>query len=259
MPPQEAAAPRRAAPAARPGGRRAFDALRFWLFLAVMGTVFLGFSLVAGALLVLPRRLGTRIGRRGISRGFAMLLRLAERMRLVHLDLGPLDALRDLRGTIIAANHLSLLDVMLIVSRVPDTACILKAGLLANPLLWGARLARYIPNDAPLPMVRRAAATLREGGNLLVFPEGTRSPDRRLGPFRPGFALIARAARAPVQLVVLENDTPYLAKGWPVWRQPDLPLTYRARLAGHHAWTGDAASFSTMLHARLQAAQEPAP
>lgn len=255
MPPPEATTlPARVAPTA---SARVSETLRFWTFLAILGGVFLGWSLIAGALIpILPRRAGQRLGRRAIAGGFRLLLNIMRRMGLARLDLSELEALRTLGGTIVAPNHLSMIDVMLVISHVPDAACILKAGLLRNPALWGARLAGYIPNDAPLPMIRRAAEVLREGGNLLVFPEGTRSPDRRLGPFRPGFALVARAARAPVQLVVLENDTPYLSKGWPIWRQPPFPLTYRARLAGRFEWSGNAESFSATLHAALLSAQE---
>ncbi|WP_376099757.1 lysophospholipid acyltransferase family protein [Roseomonas sp. CCTCC AB2023176] len=264
MPPREATAlPVRTVPATdpRPWPVRLSETVRFWAFLTALGGLFLGWSLLAGALLpLLPHRAGTRLGRRVISGGFGWLLNVMRRMGLARLDLSELEALRSLRGTIVAANHLSMIDVMLVISRMPDAACILRADLLRNPALWGARLAGFIPNDAPLPMVRRAAEVLRQGGNLLIFPEGTRSPDRRLGPFRPGFALIARAAKAPVQLVVLENDTPYLSKGWPIWRQPRFPLTYRARLAGRFEWTGDAETFSATLHAALLAAQDaPSP
>ena len=54
-------------------------------------------------------------------------------------------------------------------------------------LLGGsARLAGYIRNDAPLPLVRRAGAALREGANLLIFPDGTRTVRPPVGPFKGG-------------------------------------------------------------------------
>ena len=93
------------------------------------------------------------------------------------------------------------------------------------------RLADFIRNDAPLTLVRRAAAELRSGSNLLIFPEGTRTPARaELGPFQPGFALMAKSGGAPVQAVFLEGGTPYLRKDWALLRPPPLPLVYRARL-----------------------------
>ena len=41
---------------------------------------------------------------------------------------------------------------------------------------------------------------------------------------------MAKAAGAPVQAVLIEADSPYLAKGWPLFRRPVLPLVFRVRL-----------------------------
>ncbi len=231
------------------------DTLAFYGVLTVLAATFLGWSLIAFILsFILPPRIGHPLGRRSIGKGFRFLLRLMERSGLVELDLSALDTLRDARGLVLAPNHLSRIDVMLIVSRVPDTVCIMKAGLEANPALGGARLAGYIPNDSGLSVIRRAAEALRGGANLLVFPEGTRTPDGRLGPFHPGFALIARRARAPVQPVLIESNTNYLGKGWPIWRRPDFPLRYRVRLCDPVTVQGHAEAFAESLRRQHAAA-----
>ena len=180
---------------------------------------------------VLPRRIRPHCGQAMIRGSFRFGLWCMEATGLVHLDLHALDALQNERGLVVAPNHPSLLDVMLVASRVPHVVCILKAGLWDNPLLGGsARLAGYIRNDAPLPLVRRGAEALRAGANLLVFPEGTRTVGGPVGPFKGGFLLMAREAGAPVQTVFIEAGTPYLSKAWPIWRKPALPLVWRARL-----------------------------
>ena len=101
-----------------------------------------------------------------------------------------------------------------------------------NPLLGpGARLARYIRNDSPRSMLRLAVADLRQGGQLVMFPEGTRTAaSHTLHPFRPGFALIAKLAEAPIQTVFIDTRSPYLGKGWPLWRLPPLPICFSVRL-----------------------------
>lgn len=202
-----------------------------WVMLA-LGMGFLLASLFgAVAQHLLPERLRIPCGQAVVFHGFRFSLWSMRVTGLVHLDLGALDALRHERGLVVAPNHPSLLDVVLVASRVPHVVCILKAGLLENPLLGGsARLAGYIRNDAPLPLVRQACEALRAGSNLLVFPEGTRTTGGTVGPFKGGFALMARQAGAPVQAVFIEQNTPYLGKGWPIWRKPPLPLVYRARL-----------------------------
>jgi hypothetical protein len=51
-----------------------------------------------------------------------------------------------------------------------------------------------------------------------------------LNPFRGAISLIARQAAVPVQTVFIEADSPFLGKGWPLARRPELPLCYRVRL-----------------------------
>ena len=70
--------------------------------------------------------------------------------------------------------------------RLPRVVCITKATIWDNMFFGGGvRLAAYIRNDAPLPMIRRAAQAVRDGSQLLIFPEGSRTahgPGRCLPP-----------------------------------------------------------------------------
>jgi 1-acyl-sn-glycerol-3-phosphate acyltransferase len=72
--------------------------------------------------------------------------------------------------------------------------------------------------------VRGAADKIAAGQTLVIFPEGTRRPpDAALLPFKPGFVLIARRARAPIQLVRITTDSDVLTKGRAWWRLPKFP------------------------------------
>ncbi|MBC7800834.1 MAG: 1-acyl-sn-glycerol-3-phosphate acyltransferase [Gemmatimonadaceae bacterium] len=226
--------------------------------LTILAFNFLVSSAIAAVLaLVLPRRVRAPLGRWVIQHGFRLNLGIMRATGLCRVDVAALAGLRQARGVVVTPNHPSLLDVMLIVSCLPNAVCITKAALWNNPLLGGtARLAGYIRNDAPLKLVRRATAELRAGSNLLIFPEGTRTTDSTapLGRFRPGFALMAKAAGAPIQVVFIEADTPYLRKGWPVWRKPPLPMAFRARLGGQHEVTGSIEPYVDALEAQMRAA-----
>ena len=105
-----------------------------------------------GAFLLYPllgRETGRRLGRRAISRGYNGYWALIRPVRMLRLQLQALDALAERPGLVIVANHPSLLDAMLLVARLPRSACVMKAGLMRNPFLAaGALLARYIPNDS---------------------------------------------------------------------------------------------------------------
>jgi len=235
--------------ALRRGPRLAYECAAFYGFLLLLGAVFLAWSLI-GAILdrLLPKRVAAPLGQFMIGRAFRGFLGLLHALGLARCDLSALDALRHERGLVVAPNHPSLLDVLLVVSRLPRAVCITKPRIWDNPFLGGgARLAGYIRNDVPLRLVRRAAAEVRGGANLLIFPEGTRTVAGAINPFKAGFALIAREAGAPVQIVFIEADTPYLRKGWPILRRPPFPLRYRVRLGPRVTVEGGTAAFSRDL------------
>ncbi len=207
--------------------------LLFALLIAQLGLMSLGWNIVAPLLsLVLPRRAGTRVGRAGISAVYRTFWWSAERLGMMHIDSRALDALRDEPGgLIVAANHPTMLDALVVVARLPRGVCVMKAVLLRNIFLGtGARLARYIRNDAGRAMVRDAVASLEEGAQLVLFPEGTRTVHPPVDAFRPGITLIAHLAHVPIQTVLIESESPYLTKGWPLLRPPPVPVVIRVRL-----------------------------
>jgi len=205
--------------------------------LAVMSLVY-----NLGAALLLPFLRGARgaaAGRTGISRGYRLYWWFPRALGLLDIDAAALDALRDTPGgLIIAANHPTSLDALILVARLPRSVCIMKAELMRNVFLGaGARLAQYICNDSPRSMIRQAVRTLREdGAQLVMFPEGTRTVRVPVNPFRPGLTLIADKAGVPIQTVLIETETPYLGKGWPIWRVPPrFPVRIRVRLGERFA------------------------
>ena len=212
-----------------------------WLALQLM-LVLLGLgSLLWNAVAVLLYRLlplatGRRIGRAAIAAGYRVFWTLARLAGMVRLHADVLDSLRDEPGLIIVANHPSMLDAMMLVARLPRSVCIMKASLLRSPFLGpGARLARYIRNDSACGLVRMAVADLQLGGQLVIFPEGTRTTLSPVNPFRSGVTLIAKLARAPIQTVFIDTHSPYLCKGWPLWRLPPLPIVFSVRLGQRFA------------------------
>lgn len=211
---------------------RIAEHLLFWLGLFLFGLFCLGWSLTATVLYrLLPRRLGARLGQFAIMAGFRSYLTAMEAIGVFRCDLRALDALRGTGALVIAPNHPSLLDAVVVISRLPRVVCITKAKLWDNLFLGGSvRLAGYIRNDSPLNLVKQGMHGLEDGQQLLIFPEGTRTVDAPVNPLKGGFLLIARRAGVPVQTVFLENNSRFLSKGWPLFRKPPLPVVVTARL-----------------------------
>lgn len=176
---------------------------------------------------------------------------------------------------VVVANHPALVDVTLLLARLPEALCIFKPAIRRNPVLGAAaRRAGYLANDGGPDLVRHAAAAVAAGNTLLVFPEGTRTPlGASVQPFKPGFVLIARRAGAPIQLVRIVTDTDVLAKGLPWWHAPILPARFAltlgplvssggdlppAELAARiHRWFADPACHDALAGLTLPASPPP--
>lgn len=242
----------------------------FYALVLLFALMCLLWSLPAGLLYrLLPASVGQPLGQWGISRGFWLFLAVMRATGVLRCDLSALDALRGERGLVIASNHPSMLDAVLIASRLPRVVCITKASLWDNLFLGGGvRLAGYVRNDATLRMIRHAAETVRSGRQLLIFPEGTRSPfsaegrgdvqGAQMGPFSRSFAVMAQMAGAPVQTVVIESETPYLRKGWSVFRKPPFPLRVQVRLGRRFEPEGSPQALSGKVERHLRDALAPA-
>lgn len=188
----------------------------------VAGVIFNGGCWVAGLLLAGTAR--ERFLQGAIQREFAAFTRWLEWLRLLRMEYRGFDG-RIGPSRVVVANHPSLLDAVFLIARVPAAVCIFKPAIRRNPVLGLAALrAGYLPSDSGLDLVKSAVAKIESGATLVVFPEGTRTPaSGRLGAFRPGFALIARLARAPLQLVRITCAGELLTKERPCWKLPQLP------------------------------------
>jgi 1-acyl-sn-glycerol-3-phosphate acyltransferase len=104
-----------------------------------------------------------------------------------------------------AANHTSSADAPAIVGAIPRRiAILLKESLFKWPIVGQAfQIARFIPverknRDSAIASVEKATEALRAGQSFLIYPEGTRSPDGRLQPFKKGAVVMAINAGVPI-------------------------------------------------------------
>jgi 1-acyl-sn-glycerol-3-phosphate acyltransferase len=229
--------------------KTACDYFALYTSLTMLGLICLGWSVFALPLYyLLPRELGTKIGRRGIMQGFRLYAWSLSITRSYHLDLSELDALRGEPSMILAPNHPSLIDALLILTRHPNVVCVMKSELMRNVFLGaGSRLARYVPNESPRQLIKESVAHLQRGCLLLLFPEGTRTTRLPVNALVGSVGLIAKHSAVPVQTLIIETDSPFLSKGWPLFRRPDLPIVYKVRLGKRFEPPQDAVTFTAEM------------
>ena len=142
-------------------------------------------------------------------RGFFTICRwLAPRHRW---EIHP--SVRGIRSAVVICNHISYLDSILLVSMYPRHTTIAKDRLFSIPIFGRfLMLSGYLPSsgrgryaDMLLDSLEAISANLRKGGNIIVFPEGTRSRDGHIGRLHAGIFKIARYCRAPIKVLRVSN------------------------------------------------------
>ncbi len=162
-----------------------------------------------------PPSAGTRLIGTIAMACFAGLFRVAFRLTIKGLEHLPPKG-----PCILAANHLSFIDPFIIVASVPRAtfAQLYTLGWAAyfrSPFRrWVARVGHVIPVGPDMPLItvmQTSAALLRRGNSLLIFPEGERSIDGQLLPFKKGVGVLACELRVPVIPVKIEGSY----EAWP--------------------------------------------
>ena len=131
---------------------------------------------------------------------------------------------------VFVANHTTLVDVTAILSQVPNVCCVAKPTISSSPFVGRLlSLCGFIDAGATVEqraqMVDVAVSRLADGCHVLVFPEGSRSPEGSMSRFQRGAFEIACRARVPVVPLVLRCDPSALRKDQRVWQQPDTMAT----------------------------------
>src|SRR6516165_1162561 len=162
------------------------------LALLLLGPPLLVYSLLTRSVEVMYR-IGTYVGISGVK------------LIGVKVDVRGLEHLEAGRNYIFMSNHVSNLDPPVLIPSIPGRCSVLvKKEVFRIPILGSAmKLADLVPVDrqnreAAIESVRAAAKVLRRGLIMVIFPEGTRSADGRLLPFKKGPFHLAKEAGVAV-------------------------------------------------------------
>ena len=211
--------------------KRLLRSLVSGLFFAAYGagSVIVGIFLLPVAALCGAREGRGRRMRATVRATYRIFVWAARVVRLFRVESTDFAALRSIRGRVVAANHLTLIDIVVLMSILPDSTCVVKGAAASNPFLrWIVRPLYLVRGEDTEKIMGEASEMLKAGVNVIVFPEGTRTPaDASAHILKRGFARIALAAGAPVAPVRVACDPPVLAKGQPWHDVGDREIVFR--------------------------------
>ncbi|HNE87909.1 MAG: lysophospholipid acyltransferase family protein [Candidatus Nanopelagicales bacterium] len=116
------------------------------------------------------------------------------------------------------ANHLSLLDILVLFRLFTDFKWVSKAEIFKVPGVgWNMSLNQYIPlvrgnRDSVVKMMQQCKEALARGSSLMLFPEGTRSATGELKAFKSGAFELAVEAQVPIVPIAIQGTNNALPK-----------------------------------------------
>ncbi|MEO0499369.1 MAG: lysophospholipid acyltransferase family protein [Pseudomonadota bacterium] len=176
---------------------------------------------LGSTVLVLAAALRTLVSRREAQKGAALWSRyviwLASAVLGIRMEIeGEIPA----GAVIVAPKHQSNYETLALPSLFPWPAVVMKAELMRIPVWgWIARRHGSVPVDreaggaAMRAMLRAAEQARAEDRQIVIFPEGTRTPPGEAPPLRPGVAGLYRLLKMPVVPVALESAHVWPRKG----------------------------------------------
>ncbi|MGF1728722.1 lysophospholipid acyltransferase family protein [Photobacterium kasasachensis] len=139
-----------------------------------------------------------------------------------------IESLQQDRNCLVIANHPSLIDYVLIASRLPQCDCLVKAAIWHNPFMKGiVKAAGYIPNRNPESLLEDCSKRLQDGNVLLVFPEGTRTSPTKPSSLQRGAAQIAVRTNTDLRLIHITVEPSFLTKEKKWYQVPDTKPFFR--------------------------------
>ncbi|GJL80322.1 MAG: 1-acyl-sn-glycerol-3-phosphate acyltransferase [Nitrospinaceae bacterium] len=191
-----------------------FNTIKFWIIITLLSLI-LGIGALVAACVDPSGNLSHRIS--------SLWARWLCQLNGIRVEIIGLENILQDRAQIFVANHQSFFDIFALSGYVPvQIRWVAKASLFKIPFVgWSMKAAGYISVDRSnrKKAYQSFLATIekvKQGYSVVIFPEGTRSEDGTIGPFKKGSHLLAIRSKAPMVPLTLIGTGNIIRKNSPV-------------------------------------------
>ncbi len=161
---------------------------------------------------------------------------------------------------VMISNHQSLVDILLAFRLFTHFKWVAKTELFRVPFVgWNMVLNRYIglkrEDTASIrQMMADCRKALQEGNSVFLFPEGTRSEDGQLKPFRAGAFMLAKKEKVPILPIVIDGTARAIPKGrLTLTRSRTISLKVLPEISKEEVETLSTKELMGLCHQRIEA------
>ena len=200
-------------------------------FLRSFAVVFLFAFFGVGALFlrycVFPFQKSASESRRTLQKSWKFFVKLLVKFRLIKLEIEDLEKISGIKNSIIVSTHPSFIDIVILMSIIPNSTCFVAEKLAKNPFFKGIVDLLFILETPSIEdWLNASRKKLDEGLNLIIFPMGVRHKKTEYPKIRRGTALIAQKSKKDIVLLRLETDFDFLQINQPIYEAGSRAIKY---------------------------------
>lgn len=167
---------------------------------------------------------------RHVWKFYLLLLKIC---RLVQIKLNDKEKIKNIKGSIIVANHPSLLDIVILTALIPYTTCFAAEKNGRNIFFKSTADLLFIVKSGNIEeWIAKASKFAEQEFNIVIFPAGSRHAIDEHPRLHRGAALLAQKIEKNIEVLKIENSFDFLAKNKPAYRISKEPVKYTISYAG---------------------------
>lgn len=161
---------------------------------------------------------------------FCKLLTLS---KAIKLQIKDLEKIKNIKKKVIVATHPSFIDIVILLSIIPRTTCLVKSTLAKNPILNNIVNSIFILEDETIDSIKsHSKQMIDDGFNVIIFPSGIRHRKNETPKIRKGASTIALNAKTNIVALKYYTDFDFLFINQPIYEAGEKPVTYELSYAG---------------------------
>ena len=162
-----------------------------------------------------------------LQKSWQFYIRLLEIFKILNLKVNDEEKIKNIKNSIIVSTHPSFVDIVILMSIIPNSTCFVAEKLAHNPFFKGmVKLLFIIDNSSTDVWLKDACEKLDSGLNVIIFPMGGRHKMDAQPKIRRGTALMALKSQKNIVVLHLKNSFDFLQKGQPVYKVDEKPTEY---------------------------------
>lgn len=134
--------------------------------------------------------------------------------KIIDVNIKDLERIKNIKNSIIVSTHPSFIDIVILMSVIPNSTCFVAEKLSKNPFLSGIVKYLFILEGQETDIwLNECSKKMNEGLNVIIFPMGRRHKKNEFLKIRKGCALLAQKTKKDIIMLNIETNRAFLQNG----------------------------------------------